>query len=209
MKLEQNLNIKRCPYCGVDKPLMAAQWGNQTTNHSGKNLRWWKVYQCQNCGGLLVATALADGSFITEYHPGSQMETFEFEHLTGDVKDDFEEALKCYSFNCFNAFASMCRRTVQSIAENLGAKGKDKVIKQINDLKGMIDIDDETFNTLEQIIIAGHDGTHPHLPKLSAERAAVLLELMKDVIYQLYVRKKKIEKAVELRKEAIEKSKNN
>ncbi len=209
MKLEHNLNIKRCPYCGVDKPLMVAQWDSRTTNHSDKNLRSWKIYKCQNCGGLLVATAPNTGDIITEYHPSSQMETFEFEHLTGDVKDDFEEALKCYSFNCFNAFASMCRRTVQSIAENLGAKGKDKVIKQINDLKGMIDIDDETFNTLEQIIIAGHDGTHPHLPKLSAERGAVLLELMKDVIYQLYVRKKKIEKAVELRKEAIEKSKNN
>ena len=33
-----------------------------------------------------------------------------------------------------------------------------------------------------------HDGVHPHLPKLSEERAAVLLELTRDALYQLFVR---------------------
>ena len=68
----------------------------------------------------------------------------------------------------------------------------------------MAEIDEETFELLKAIVLAGHDGAHPHLPALSAERAEVLLELMKDVLYQLFVRKKKIQEAAEKRKEAIE-----
>ena len=62
---------------------------------------------------------------------------------------------------------------------------------------------DETFDLLKQIIISGHDGAHPHLPKLSAERAADLLELMKDVLYQVYMRKSKIQEAIKLRNQSI------
>lgn len=97
----------------------------------------------------------------------------------------------------------MCRRTVQSVAENLGATGSDKVTRQILEVKEAADIDDETFLGLKQIIIDGHDGAHPHLPRVTHERAAVLIELMKDVLYQLYVRKGKLQKAKDLRLDAI------
>lgn len=97
----------------------------------------------------------------------------------------------------------MCRRCVQSISKELGAKGKDKVHKQINELKKMEEIDDETFNIFEQLVISGHDGAHPHLPPLSPDRALILLELMKDVIFQLFVRKAKIQESIELRKKQI------
>ena len=102
---------------------------------------------------------------------------------------------------------AMSRRCVQSISTDLGAKGSDKVLKQLKDVKETADIDDETFKILEQIIIGGHDGAHPHLPELSPERAKILLELMKDVLYQLFVRKAKIKESMELRKNQIEENK--
>ena len=64
-------------------------------------------------------------------------------------------------------------------------------------------VKEEGFKQLKAIILAGHDGAHPHLPKLSAERAAVLLELAKDALYQLFVRKAKIEESVRLRSAAV------
>lgn len=131
-------------------------------------------------------------------------ETFDFEHLPDSVGADFSEALSCFSQSSCNAFAAMCRRTVQSVATDLGAAGKDKVLGQLRDLKEMAQIDDETFDLLKQIVIDGHDGAHPHLPSLNPERAVVLLELMKDVLYQLYVRKGKLQKAMALRREAID-----
>lgn len=96
----------------------------------------------------------------------------------------------------------MCRRCIQSVSETLGADGTTKVQAQLRDLKDMGVADEETFEQLHQIMLTGHDGAHPHLPALSAARAAVLLQLMKDVLYQLFVRPAKIREAGELRKKA-------
>lgn len=132
---------------------------------------------------------------------------FEYKYVPEPVGSDFKEALICYSVGAFNGFASMCRRTIQSLASHIGVKGKDKVQKQINELKEITDIDEETFSILKQIILDGHDGAHPHLPALSKDRADILLELIKDVIYQLYVRRGKLKEAAELRKRQIQDSK--
>ncbi|HZF57408.1 MAG TPA: DUF4145 domain-containing protein, partial [Rubrobacter sp.] len=129
--------------------------------------------------------------------------TFEYQYLPDAVAADYREALTCYSSGCLNAFAAMCRRCVQNASQDLGAKGKDKVLNQLRDLKDMAAVDDETFEILQQVIIAGHDGAHPYLPTLSEKRAGILLELMKDVLYQLYVRAAKIREAMDFRKEDI------
>jgi hypothetical protein len=130
-------------------------------------------------------------------------QSFEFSYLPDELASDFREALTCYSEGCFNAFAAMCRRCVQTAATELGADGKDKVLNQLRDLRDMEAVDNETFDLLKQIIIDGHDGAHPHLPKVSEERASIMLALMKDVLSQLFVRKAKIQEAMNLRKDAI------
>ena len=209
MTLDNNLSLERCPHCSVSNPNLPYVWHSTTENHSGRNKRSWKIYKCENCGGLITAFALQGSNNVNQIYPSKISETFDFEYLSGEVQDDFQEALNCYSNNCFNAFAAMCRRTIQSLATQLGSEGKDKVTNQLENLKTILDVDDETFKILEQIIITGHDGAHPHLPKLSSQRAAVLLELMKDVLYQLYIRKVKIEESIKLRQQTIEQSKVN
>jgi len=125
------------------------------------------------------------------------------QYLPAAIAEDFKEALISYSHLCYNAFAAMCRRCIQSVFIELGATGKDRVIKQLKDVQETASLDAETFDMLKQIIISGHDGAHPNLPKLSEERAGVLLEMMKDILYQLFVRQAKIQEAIELRKQAI------
>ena len=130
-----------------------------------------------------------------------------YQHLPEPVARDFKEALTCYSNLCPNATAAMCRRTIQSAAESLGVTGTDKVNSQILDIKVLAGIDDDTFVGLKQAMIAGHDGAHPHLPVVTQQRAAILVEVMKDVLYQLFVRQGKIKEAMKLRQEAIDKKK--
>lgn len=172
------------------------------------------VYKCDTClEPIFLKFSIKEYagdqiSVLEEYQVIERsIEDFEFEYLPEGVTNDFREALLCYSIDCYNAFAAMCRRTIQSTAANLGAKGTDRVQAQLSDLKKMAEIDEETFKLLKQIVIEGHDGAHPHLPELSPERAEILLELMKDVLYQLYVRKGKMEKAAKLRKKQIEENK--
>jgi hypothetical protein len=83
---------------------------------------------------------------------------------------------------------------------HLGAEGSTKVQAQLQDLRAMGLVDEEGFDQLHAVMLGGHDGAHPHLPSVSSERASVLLELMKDILYQLFVRKAKIQEAAALRK---------
>jgi hypothetical protein len=209
MKLSKTLNLEKCPHCSINSPnLMHTGYDITTSNSEDGNQRNWRTYKCNKCGGLVIAFSSSSDNVVVEYYPATLNETFEYEYLDGDVRDDFKEALICYSNRCYNAFASMCRRTIQSACDQMGTEGKSKVTKQIRELKEIHDIDDEIFEELQQIIIIGHDGTHPYLPRLSPERAVNLLYLMKDVLDMLFVRKAKIREAKEIRLKEIKNNKS-
>jgi len=174
------------------------------------------AYKCDSCKEPIFLQFSINASSITSnpiivYDQYTEIilpqEDFEFNYLPETVEADFREALVCYSAKCYNAFGAMCRRSIQSAADKIGAEGKDKVQQQIKDMRDMSDLDGDTYDSLKQIIISGHDAAHPHLPTLSPNRAKVLLELMKDVLYQLFVRKAKIAEAVALRQAQVEESK--
>ncbi|MBL0737676.1 DUF4145 domain-containing protein [Flavobacterium sp. GN10] len=206
----------KCPHCNNAVSISAISVPNYNVLVRFRPKKVGIAYKCNGCDEPIFLKfeiikwelsiqriSISDSYEIIE----SSMEDFEYEYLEGAVKNDLKEALLCYSLKAYNAFAAMCRRTIQSSATQLGTKGKDKVQKQLEDLKEMADIDDETFDVLKQIIIDGHDGAHPHLPTLSKARAEILLELIKDVVYQLFVRKAKLAKAAELRSKQISESK--
>lgn len=130
-------------------------------------------------------------------------EPFDFEHVPEDVKKEIEEALGCLSVNAYNGFAAVCRRAIQAISTNLGSGASTKVKKQIEEMIEITGLDDEWKELATQIMLSGHDGSHPHLPDVNVERATVLLSLLKDLTYQLYTRPGKIKESAELRKKAI------
>lgn len=125
-----------------------------------------------------------------------------------DVKKEYQEALKCYGIICYNAFAAMCRRTLQQICMHKEIKGSDKVKKQVAKLKEELG-DPEMSEILDALVVAGHNGAHPHLPMVNEKRAEIILALMNDIIDQIYNRPGRLEKAKKLRKEALEESKKN
>ncbi len=210
---DKHFSIK-CPHCSVQSNVSAVSIPRYEFLTRFQPRKTGIVYRCDACNEPIFFRFVVNydlGNYrinISENYEEVELakETFDFHYLPGAVQEDFKEALTCYSQLCFNAFAAMCRRCIQSTSQELGAEGSNKVQNQLNDLKSMGVIDDEDFDQLKQIILTGHDGAHPHLPKLSRERADVLLELMKDVLYQLFVRKAKIQEAAKLRQEAASKS---
>ena len=207
----------KCPHCGATSGLSAISVPRYDLAFRYRPPKLGVGYQCDACQQPVFLR------FKAAYDLGNQRfllvgdfeeverpkESYEFNYLPDRVAEDFREALECYSNSCFNAFAAMCRRTIQSACSELGTEGTTKVLKQVEDLKGTAEIDEETFPVLKEIVIAGHDGAHPHLPPLSRHRAEILLELMKDVLYQLFVRKRKIEEAAAKRKQAISQKQEN
>ena len=59
-------------------------------------------------------------------------------------------------------------------------------------------IDDEAFAPIKAVLFGS--GTHEELPLLNRAQAGVLLEVLKDMFYQCFVRRGKLTRALKVRR---------
>lgn len=71
-KLAGNLAISRCPHCGVANPTLQRNHHLDTHAHDGSNRRFWSVYVCGTCGGLVTASATSNGGDVQAYYPANE-----------------------------------------------------------------------------------------------------------------------------------------
>ena len=69
--LNQQLDINECPHCHVDMPSLNSQWSGQSASYDGGNPRFWRVYCCRRCGGLVTAFSHKDAGAVVEMYPAS------------------------------------------------------------------------------------------------------------------------------------------
>lgn len=129
---------------------------------------------------------------------------YDFEHVPELVRKEIMESLACLSIGAYNGFSAVCRRSIQAICTDLGTAATSKVKDQIKEMIRITGLDLEWEELAIQIMLSGHDGSHPHLPEVGADRATVLLSLMQDLTYQLYTRPGKVKTAAALRVKAIQ-----
>lgn len=127
-------------------------------------------------------------------------ETFPLTYLPAETQGVFKEALACYTAGCFNAFGAMCRRTAQSLFRELGERGKLDLFDELQEAREIAGLDEETFAIVRAVLFGSDGDPWPHQPTLNAGRAGVLLEVMRDLLYQTFVRKAKLRQAVTYRK---------
>ena len=128
------------------------------------------------------------------------IEKFSFNYVPECAEFFFREALVCYSHNQFQAFASMCRRAAGATFQDLGNSTKLRLFDSLSDVREMAEIDEETFALVTRIIFAGSADPQIELPVINTYQAAVLLEVMKDFLYQAYVRKGRLQHAMKVRR---------
>jgi|SRR5579875_363327 len=136
-------------------------------------------------------------------------EKFTFTHLPEEVELLFREALTCFSSGAFNAFASMCRRTAQAVFADLGEAGKLRLFAELNEVREMADIDSQTFATLRNVIFGAQSDARAEPPRLDAASASVVLEVMKDLLYEAYVRKGRLQQALMVRRFFVEETQDD
>jgi len=127
------------------------------------------------------------------------VEQFDFTYLPEESEQLFREALTCFTHGAMNAFASMCRRTVRQVFRDLGETSKMQIFDQCNEIREMAEIDDQTFELVRRTLFDSDDGRES-MPVIDAVQAGVLLEFMRDVLYQSYVRKGKLQQAMMMRR---------
>jgi hypothetical protein len=165
------------------------------------------VFSCDTCGEpvflkfvVRAYTALRVELASSFVEIERARENFPLTYLPEEAENLFKEALNCYSASCFNAFGAMSRRTAQSLFRELGERGKLELFDTLQEIRGLANLDDDTFAVLRTVLFGSDSDPWPHQSNLNAERAGILLEVMRDLLYQTFVRKARLVQAVTFRR---------
>lgn len=167
--------IDLCPHCGA-KAHIVSQWSDSHRLRNG-DIEFYVIFRCKPCRKLILKT------FFLKQNPYSSVEDLEIKgwdhifpivtddqlspeekkHVTAEVLQDYEEALRCKSVAAYRASCAMFRRALQSALVVLGADPEKHLVAQINSLNSLPgDIKDWSH----QIRIAGNWGAHPDKDQL-------------------------------------------
>ncbi|MFZ2508548.1 MAG: hypothetical protein WAW79_08780 [Steroidobacteraceae bacterium] len=203
----------RCPHCQVLAHITPVSVPDFNVLQLHKPSQVGLVYRCEACNApifLRFAVKLYAGSRV-ELAPNfveleRSREKFSFTHLPEDIELVFKEALACFSAACYNAFASMCRRVAQCVFADLGEGGKLQLYDELANIRRLAELDDESFAIVKKVLFEGDlqprpgSGAVPGPPLIDNFQAGVLLEVIKDLLYQAYVRRGRLQQAMMVRR---------
>lgn len=194
-----------CPYCGVYAHMSPQSVPDAANLLEEKPKHVGLVYQCDSCNApVFLRFAIKEffddsvelyRNFIELERP---KERFAFSYLPKHTEIMFREALACYSGNNFNAFASMCRRSAASAFDALGEGGKLRAFEEVITAQDIAGINDDSFAPIKAVLF--DTGDEEELPVLNRAQAGILLEVLKDMFYQCFVRRGKLKRALKVRR---------
>lgn len=203
-----------CPYCSVYAHMSpeSVPHAADILDHRPKHVGL--VFRCDAClAPVFLRFAVREfrddqvelyRNFIELERP---KERFAFSYLPKTTEVLFREALACYSGNSFNAFASMSRRAAASAFAALGEGGKLRAFEEVMIAQDIAGIDDDSFAPVKNILF--DSGEAKELPLLNRAEAGILLEIMKDMLYQCFVRRGKLTSAIKVRRFFLQEGTND
>ncbi len=202
-----------CPYCNVYSHVSPQSIPDVELLLRERPKHVGLVYQCDACSApIFLRFAVKEygentielfQNFVELERP---KERFPFSYLPKHTEVLFREALSCYTHNCFNAFASMCRRAASSAFDSLGNDGKLRAFDVVMEAQDIADIDDDSFEPIKKVLFSA--SSEDELPLLNRAQAGVLLEVMKDMFYQCFVRRGKLTRAIKVRRFFVQEAGN-
>lgn len=115
MRLKGQLDLPRCPHCGVDSPMLPMQHQFGTASADGTNKRVWVVYACRRCGGAILASGSQINADVAEIFPSER-------NVEESVPDTPRQYL-LQAMNSRNAPAGAVMLAASSVDAMLKAKG--------------------------------------------------------------------------------------
>jgi len=208
--------VLSCPHCEATAHITPSAVPRFEDLQSYKPAFIGVVYRCDACNSPIFLRYAARSYRADRIELAPQFaeverprEKFNYTHLPEEVEQLFREALICFSNGAYNAFASMCRRTAQAAFADLGEAGKLRLFDELNDVREMADLDARTFITIKNVIFGTQSDLRADPPLLDAANAAVVLEVMKDLLYEAYVRKGRLQQALMVRRFFAEETADN
>jgi hypothetical protein len=212
---EQNLAVT-CPHCQVVAHITACAVPRFEDLLAYKPKLVGVVYLCDACHSPIFLRFMVRIYGATRIELSPQFveverarEKFTFTYLPEEVEVLFKEALVCFSTGAFNAFASMCRRSALAVFADLGESGKMRLFDELNAVRDMAAIAPETFAKIRAIVFGAETDPRPNPPLLDGYEAGIVLEVIKDLLYEAYVRKGKLQQAMMVRRFFLDETANN
>jgi len=212
-RLEERIGLE-CPYCGVHAHMSPQSVPDAASLLRDRPKHVGIVYKCDACDApvfLRFAVREYKDNRVELYRNFIELERpkerFSFSYLPKHTEVLFREALSCYSNNNFNAFASMCRRASISAYDALGEGGKLRAFEEVMVAQDIAGIDDDSFAPIKSVLFGS--GQHEDLPLLNRAQAGILLEVLKDMFYQCFVRHGKLARAIKVRRFFVSEANND
>ncbi len=194
---------RECPHCGVHAQLLPTAAPSFEVLAKTRPKNAGLVFRCANCNEprFLRAAVREIGSDSIELAPSlveveRPRERFHFGYVPDTIAELLRETLDCYSLGALNAFATMCRRTTRTALRSLDPAARQRWRASLAEALRVCDVDSVTANTVETVLFA--DEGEP--PTVTPDEAAVLVESLKDLFYQSYVRAAKLRAAMKMRR---------
>jgi hypothetical protein len=127
-------------------------------------------------------------------------ERFSFTYLPEETEALLKETFACFTSASYNAFASMCRRVAQMTFADLGAEGKMELYDELANIRRLAELDDESYEVARKVLFDFDEPGRGNMPVIDAFQAGVLLEVLKDLLYQAYVRRGRLQQAMMVRR---------
>jgi hypothetical protein len=194
---------RECPHCGANAQLIPISTPSYEALMQSRPRHAGICFRCAACNEPRF-TRVAIRSFGADRIELSSnivdieraKERFQFGYLPANVERLLREALDCYTADLFMAFAVMCRRTLQAARADVLANERLEIHGLFKDSVAVSEVDAQTGAVLETLLFGADE---PELAP-AAEEAAALIEIVKDVLYQRYVRNAKLKAAVRMRR---------
>ncbi len=212
---EKNLALT-CPHCQVVAHVTVSAVPRFEELQTYRPPQVGVVYRCDACHApiflrfsvrMYAASRIELSPQFTEIERAR--EKFSFTYLPEDVELLFKETLTCFSSGAFNAFASMCRRTLQAVFADLGEAGKLRLFDELNEVRDLAALSTDSFVKLKSLLFGSATDPRPNIPLLDGHEAGIALEVMKDLLYEAYVRKGKLQQAMLVRRFFLDETQTN
>jgi len=123
-------------------------------------------------------------------------EKFQFSYLDKDVEKLLREAFECYRANCHTAFALLSRLAVDTALRDLDSATRRRWQESLREVLQIAEVESDTGHAIETALFG--DTSAP--PTIGPLAAAVMIEAVKDLFYQSYVRTAKLRAAMKMRR---------
>lgn len=115
--LTNQLELERCTHCDIDKPNLIFQWEIRTDSSVNDNQRYWAIYKCNRCGGLITAAAQTQTGEVLEVYPSE-----------GRINDSIPQSARNYLGQALNSLRAPAG-AVMLVASAVDAMLKEKGYK--------------------------------------------------------------------------------